>query len=133
MTPPIVATKTAASTPFVQVADDQGRLLAIPEAVLDHLMAAGQTVATFTVLLDQIRFRRPWLTKLEATRIIESDIDAIAMEPGGSFDRARMRLNRAIATRKIVTTPTSDGVLIEQDSLDAWRLAMRDRDLDAAE
>ena len=67
-----------------------------------------------------------WLTVTECARLPMKDLRCL------EFERARARVSKAAGARKLVTNGKRRlARCIERVSFDAWRLAQRDRDLDA--
>jgi len=106
---------------FRQVADTEGRLILIPEAMARALAEAGRDTITLTIKLPA---RKRMLRLAEAARLHTEDVDGLG------YDAARKRIIRACRAGRIEHTKI-DGVLyLDPDSLAAWRLKERERNLD---
>lgn len=67
-----------------------------------------------------------WLTVTEAAALLAKDL------PGLDHDRAKARVSAAASRRSFKTNNrTREARRIERDSFNSWRLAQRDKDLDA--
>lgn len=114
--------ETTASAHFVELADSQGRLVLLPRATVDALLSAGQTTVELTISLTT-EPPRPWLTVTEAARLHLNDVDGITLEV------AQAKVSRACRESKIVSVGEGTRRRIDPVSLDAWRLAERERNL----
>ena len=115
---------TEARTDYMQVADSDGRLWLIPAATRNHLLANGISSLTVTIGLNPAQPPQPWLTVSEAARLHVSDVDGINLRA------ATMKIPRACTKGQIVCSGTNSRRRIEPNSLDAWRLEQREKNLD---
>jgi len=112
---------------FRQVADTEGRLVLIPEAMARVLRQTGKKRVTLTIELEGDKPSRPWTRLADAAREHMDDIDGI------TYRAARQKILRACKAGRIVHTETPHPVYVEPDSFAAWRLAERKRNLDRLE
>ena len=116
--------RTHAEIEFVQLADSEGRLLLLPTATVEHYLAAGVALLNLSVNLQPDRAPREWLTATEAAKLHLSDVDGMTLQ------RAQVRITRACAAGHLIFDGTSTRRRIEPNSLDSWRLAAREKNLD---
>jgi len=114
--------ETTAPTHYVELADTEGRLVLLPRATIDAMLAAGRTSLTMTISLTA-EPPQPWLTVTEAAKQHLEDVDGITLAV------AQAKVSRACREGKIVST--SEGTLrrIDPVSFAAWRLGERERNL----
>ena len=111
---------------FCQLTDAEGRLILLPAATVDHFRQAGHSTVTLTIALDPgrpARPARPWLTLREAATLHVTDVD------GMNLHRAEVKIGRACDSGAVKSERIGQKRRIEPDSLDAWRLAERERNL----
>jgi DNA-binding response OmpR family regulator len=87
----------------------------------------GRTLASvIRMVLGSVDGQTTWLTVTECARMLCKDL------PGLRLDRAKARVSRAASAGKFETNgKKSVARRIESVSFNAWRLALRDRDLDS--
>lgn len=125
-------TTTVSPVSCAEVYDEAGRLLLIPTATLAALRNAGETVATFRVSLTQLGGpnRAPidappdWLTLKQAAAQHLGDVDSRR-----TLAAAKSAIHRAIEAGRIRATGAGTALRIDPESLNAWRLTQRERDL----
>lgn len=132
--------ETTALSHFVELADSQGRLVLLPRVMVDTMRTTGQTSIALTINLTAepqqarptgfiaetrttVESPRPWLTVSEAARLHLNDVDGITLAA------AKVKISRACQQGKIISTGEGFRRRIDPVSLDAWRLAERERNL----
>ena len=125
---------TSALADCVQVTDDEGRLWFCPAATVNHFLARGITSLPVTINFKVASEpNRPWMTLTDAARAHMADLPPFERddeaEQRRAMNLARVRVSRACDRGEIVCRGPAGKRLIEPTSLDAWRLRMRDADL----
>lgn len=124
---PTTIPETSAPTQYVQLADSLGRLILIPAATVQALIAAGLESISLDVPLPGARQGGEWLTVTEAARLHLGDL------PGISLENAKSKISRACESGKIRSRGERTLRRIDPISFDAWRLAQREADCDRHE
>ena len=91
---PTTIPDTSAPTQYVQLADSLGRLILIPAATVQALLAAGLESISLDVPLPGARQGGEWLTVTEAARLHLGDL------PGISLENAKSKISRACESGK---------------------------------
>lgn len=118
--------ETTALAHFVELADAEGRLLLLPVATVDVMLAAGITSLDLRVSLIGEPTEAP-LTITEAARLHLDDVDGMTMAT------AKAKISRACRERKMISTGSGSSRRINPTSLRVWRLAERERNLSQSE
>ena len=119
----IIVPQITAPATFEQVTDEQGRLVLLPAATVAHLRAQGITSVVVTLNLAPEQPPRRWLTVTEAAQLHMTDVDGLTLE------NAQVRITRACNAGRVHCDGKGAQRRIEPNSLDAWRLAERERNL----
>lgn len=122
---PTIQTVSAPASPIelVSVADEHGRAFFIPKATFEFFIQQGLTSAVVTLSFLS-KPARKWLTLADAAKLVQTDIDGI------EFDAARMKVRRACDSGAVIVSGSGRDRRIDPVSLDAWRLAQREANLD---
>lgn len=118
--------ETTAPTHYVELTDREGRLVLLPLATVRSLRSVGQTSITMTIDLTS-EPSQPWLTVTEAARLHLEDVDGMTLE------RAKVKICRACEQGIVLSNGKGIQRRIEPNSLAAWRLKERERNLAADE
>lgn len=114
--------ETTATTHYVELADSEGRLVLLPRATVDAVLAAGRTSIVMTISLTA-EPPQPWLTVTEAAKLHLDDVDGLTLPV------AQAKVSRACRDGKVVSTGEGTLRRIDPKSLAAWRLQERERNL----
>jgi hypothetical protein len=117
----------SANIAVTELLDAEGRLFLVPTALVSTWQAQGLDTVTVTIRLNAAKPARPWLTVSEAARLHIDDVD------GMNLHRAIVKISRACNAGRIASEGAAFKRRLEPNSLDAWRLAEREKDLARAD
>lgn len=116
-----------ASIPFEQVLVGELGIVLIPSLIMDRLRAQGRLEYTITFATGATGAEPGWLTVSDAARLHLDDV------AGLDLPQAKSRIHYACERGRIRSVGTGRDRRIDPVSLNAWRLAQRERDLDRAD
>jgi hypothetical protein len=120
MLPPVQADAT-----FSQVSDQEGRLLLLPTATVEHFRSQGMSSVSLIIQLEPGKPAEAWLTVSAAARMLV-DEDVVA---GVDFAAAKARILRAIKTGALRADTTGGVRRLNPTIFRAWLMELRSSEI----